>query len=78
MSLKRGFTLMELMVAVACAAILAASAWSAFGMYIEGRRSLLLSYQRESQTLIQELKNSRPYDSRTGRRRNTMYVRLKS
>jgi len=76
-SLKRGFTLVELMAAVACAAILAASAWTSYGLFMRGRQNLLLSYQRDSRAQIQDLQNAKPYDSRTGHRRNPMFAPAK-
>ncbi|MCF0216669.1 MAG: prepilin-type N-terminal cleavage/methylation domain-containing protein [Fibrobacteraceae bacterium] len=52
---KQGFTLMELLVAVAVSGIVVATAFTCYGMYREGAASLLQHYQTESDTLLKKI-----------------------
>lgn len=58
MQMKRGFTLMELMVAIACASALAFAAWNCFDAYRQTALFFTKDYHRMSGELLQQLRNA--------------------
>lgn len=58
---KKGFTLVELMVALAAASILSLAALQIYGMYLGAYKQQILRYQEESQALIREMQQVYPY-----------------
>ena len=59
MQVKAGFTLMELMVAVACASVLALAVMGGYAAYRKVHARYTESYGRMSVELLQELHESR-------------------
>ncbi|MBO7383343.1 MAG: prepilin-type N-terminal cleavage/methylation domain-containing protein [Fibrobacter sp.] len=57
-SRRNGFTLVELAVAIACAAILTTVAWNFFSLYYRGSLQMAADYQRESGELLMQLRES--------------------
>lgn len=62
-----GFTLMELMIAMAAASVISLSAFLFYGQYHRTVLYLQKEYSRDSSELIRQMKNLNPY-GRQGRR----------
>lgn len=53
---KDGFSFVELLVAMVCAAILSMVAWTMMGLYWEGANVLVHDYDNEQTLLLNEIK----------------------
>lgn len=62
---KLGFTLMELLVALAAASVLSLSALQLYGLYYASTFRLIQNYHRESSLLLQRVNESFPYRVKT-------------
>lgn len=63
MSVKRGFSLVELMVALAAASILSLSVFTCFSHYHHGIYSMVVLCRRDQERFVKELRCINPYIS---------------